>query len=160
VNGNQVKTRVLHYWRYTRRGYDCIATEAGKFKSDVLVSNGKEIIECETKISRADLRNDFKKKKHGIYQKPSTWYSKWIPNKFYFAVPENLVDYAVELSEDYGYGVIKVMDKKITNNRKDIFCSIIKNADTLHSKFKTKLHRQIVLRESSELVRLRMKLYD
>lgn len=160
MNANEVKTKTLHYWRFTRNGYNFIATEAGKFKSDILVSNEKEIIECETKISRADLRNDFKKKKHGIYKKPSSWYSKWIPNKFYFAVPENLTELALELVEDTPYGVIEVSSKSISNRKKEVYCVIVKSAKTVQPKFKEKLHKQIVMRGSSELIRLRIKMYS
>jgi len=159
MNANEVKTKVLHYWRFTRNGYNYIATEAGKFKSDILVSNEKEIVECETKISRADLRNDFKKKKHAIYKKPTAWYSKWLPNKFYFAVPESLAEYALELSEDTGYGVIAVSSNKISKRKKDTYCKILKAANVIQPNFKEKLHRQIIMRESSELIRLRIKMY-
>ena len=114
MKANEIKTKVLHYWRFTRNGYNYIATEAGKFKSDVLVSNEKEIIECETKISKADLKKDFIKKKHEIYKKPTTWYSQWLPNKFYFAVPEDLVKEALALTEETNYGVIEVSSKKFT----------------------------------------------
>jgi len=160
MNANEIKTKVLHYWRFTRNGYNYIATEAGKFKSDILVSNEKEIIECETKISRADLRNDFKKKKHSIYGKPSTWYAKWIPNKFYFAVPKSLTEYALELSEGTPYGVIEVSDKIIGKNKKEIYCQIVKSAGVIQNKFKEKLHKQILMRCSSELIRLRIKMYS
>jgi len=160
MNAHEVKTKVLHYWRFTRNGYNYIATEAGKFKSDILVSNEKEIIECETKISRADLRNDFKKKKHGVYKKPTTWYSKWLPNKFYFAVPKNLTEYALELVEGTTYGVLEVSDRKISKRKKDTYCKIIKTASMIQPKFKEKLHKQILMRCSSELIRLRIKMYS
>jgi hypothetical protein len=159
MNANDIKTKVLHYWRFTRKGYNFIATEAGKFKSDILVSNEKEIIECETKISRADLRNDFKKRKHTIYKEPSLWYQKWIPNKFYFAVPKNLVEYSLELVEGTNYGIIEVSDKCISKQKKEVYCLIVKPAGTIQPKFKEKLHRQIVMRCSSELIRLRIKTY-
>jgi len=157
MKSSELKTKVLHYWRFTRSGYNFIATEAGKFKSDVLVSNGKEIIECETKISREDLRNDFKKKKHDIYKNPSKWYASWVPNKFYFAVPENLTQYAVELTEESPYGVIEVSSSLLGTRKKDVFCKIIKSATAIQPKFNPKLHKQIIMRGSSELIRMRIK---
>ena len=159
MNAHEIKTKTLHYWRFTRSGYNYIATEAGKFKADILVSNEKEIIECETKISKSDLKNDFKKKKHGVYKKPSSWYTKWIPNRFYFAVPKELVDLAKELVKDTPYGVIEVSDKKISKRKKEVYCSIVKSAKIIQPKFKEKLHKQLIMRESSELVRLRLKTY-
>jgi len=160
MKANELKTKVLHYWRYTRNGYNYIATEAGKFNADVLVSNEKEIIECETKISRADLRNDFKKKKHSIYKNPSKWYASWIPNKFYFAVPETLTAYALELTQETVYGVIEVSSNKIGSRKKEVYCKIRKSAGVIQPKFKAKLHRQVLMRGSSELVRLRIKMFN
>lgn len=159
MNAHEIKTKTLHYWRFTRNGYNYVATEAGKFKSDILVSNEKEIIECETKISKSDLKNDFKKKKHSIYEKPSSWYSKWIPNRFYFAVPKELVELARELVGGTVYGVIEVSDKIISNRKKEVYCTIVRPAGIIQPKFKEKLHKQIVMRESSELIRLRLKTY-
>jgi len=159
MKAHEVKTKVLHYWRFTRNGYNSIATEAGKFKADILVSNGKEIIECETKISKADLKNDFKKKKHGIYLNPTTWYSKWLPNKFYFAVPSKLLDIALEMVQDREYGVIEVFDKKISKRKREVYCRIVKSAKPIQTKFNEKLNKQIIMRGSSELIRLRLKTY-
>jgi len=160
MDAHEIKTKALHYWRFTRNGYNYISTEAGKFKADILVSNEKEIIECETKISRADLRNDFKKKKHSIYANPSAWYSKWLPNKFYFAVPTSLVDLALELVEETKYGVIEVYDKSFSKRKKEVYCKIVKSAQVIQPAFREKLHKQILMRSSSELVRLRIKTYS
>ena len=164
MNSTEIKTKLLHYWRFTRNGYDYLATEVGKFNSDVLVSNTKEIVECEVKCSRADLRNDFKKTarsgtlKHGVYKKPSPYYSQWLPNKFYFAVGKDLTAYALEMVGGTPYGVIEVSGNSFSNRKKDIHCRIAKKAGTIQPKFNNKLHRQIVMRESSELIRLRIKL--
>ncbi len=159
MNANEIKTKVLHYWRFTRSGYNYIATEVGKFKSDVLISNKKEIIECEVKISKEDLKKEFDKKKHEIYKKPSTWYSKWIPNKFYFAVPEEILDIALDITKDTPYGVILVDSKKISKKKKECYCTIIKQANIIQPLFKEGLYKQIIMRESSELIRLRIKEY-
>ena len=164
MNSVEIKTKVLYYWRFNRKGYDYIATEVGKFNSDILVSNSREIIECEIKTSKYDLKNDFKKTsrsgipKHSLYANPTKYYSQWIPNKFYFAVDEDLVDYALDSVKDTPYGVILVSSKKIIPSNKDTYCKIIRKADIIQPSFKKKLHRQIILRESSELIRLRMKL--
>jgi len=153
---NELKTKVLHYWRFTR-SYKYVATEAGKFNSDILVSNEKEIIECEIKNSKSDLVNDLKKKKHGIYKNPSKWYSQWIPNKFYFAIPKNLLETATELTEGTPYGVILIEDKILTLKKKEKYCTVIKQARILQNNFKIKLQDQIILRMSSELIRIRLK---
>jgi len=164
VNSSEIKTKLLHYWRFTRNGYDYLATEVGKFNSDVLVSNGKEIIECEVKCSRADLRNDFKKTarsgtlKHSVYKKPSTYYSQWLPNRFYFAVGKELGEYALEMVSGTPYGVIEVSSNPFSNRKRDSYCLIVKKAGIIQPIFRKKLYRQIIMRESSELIRLRIKL--
>jgi len=159
VNAQDIKTKVLHYWRFTRNGYNYISTESGKFKSDILISDEKEIIECEVKISKTDLKNDFKKKKHDIYKKPSKWYSQWIPNKFYFAVPKELTQDAVDLVINTKYGILEVSDKIINKRRKEVYCRIVKAAGVIQPNFKKKLHKQILMRCSSELIRLRIAIY-
>ena len=157
MNSSEVKTKTLHYWRFIRKDYNFIATEVGRFNSDVLVANNKEIIACEIKVSKYDLKNDLKKKKHSIYKKLNKYYFKWIPNKFYFAVPSNLISYAKEIVENTEYGILEVLDKNIVSNKKVSYCKIVKKAKKLHKEYNLALHKQIILRESSELIRLRIK---
>ncbi len=66
---------------------------------DVFAVKTNEMIEFEIKISKSDLLGDGKKKKH---QKSPT------VNKFYYVVPQNLVDDAISLCEKLNplYGVI------------------------------------------------------
>ena len=157
MNSGEIKTKVLHYWRFIRNGYNIVATEAGRFNSDVLVSSGHEIVECEVKISLPDLKKEFYKKKHAIYLNPSKYYSQWIPNKFYFAIPESLLDKTIDICSDTPYGIILVSSEKFRRSKKVSYCKIIKKSAILYKKFNDKLHKQIVMRESSELIRLRIK---
>jgi hypothetical protein len=156
MNSSEIKNKLLWYWKWKRQ-YKFVATEAGCYNADVLVSNGKEIIECEVKIDKRDLRNDFKKRKHVFYSKEKSnhisYYENFIPNKFFFAVPECLVDEAKLLCEGKPYGVIKALD----NNQK--LCRIVKRAKLLHSRFNNRLHEDIISRTMNELVTLRMKHY-
>jgi hypothetical protein len=157
MNSKEIKTKLLHYWRFRRRYIYC-ATEVGKFKADILVSNGEEILEIEVKVSRGDIVQEKKKKKHFIYHNPSTWYSQFVPNKFYIAVPKNLVPIVTDLTINKNYGIVQVKKKQITKNRKEVYCKIIKQAKIIYPKFNEKLHRQIIMRMGSELIRMRMKL--
>lgn len=145
MTSSDIKTKLLAYWRFKRQ-YEYVSTEAGVYNSDVLVSNSKEIIECEVKIDKYDLRNDFKKNKHYVYSKTS---SKYKPNKFFFAVPTELVLEASCLVENYPYGIIEVSEEND--------CKIIKKASLIHVGFSQLLFKNIVYRMSSELVNLRMR---
>ncbi len=153
MKSTEIKTKILHYYRFHRK-FIHIATEIGPFHSDVLVSNKKEIIECEVKTCLPDLKNEFNKKKHLFYSRLINL--DYIPNKFFFALPENLIEHAKPLIKNYPYGIIKVSDE-ILRLRKPAYCSIIKNAKPIRLGFPIKLHNKIVLRESSELIRLRMQ---
>lgn len=155
MDASDIKVLLLHYWRYNR-GYKYIATECGKFWSDVMVSNEKEIIECEVKISISDLKNDFLKKKHEIYKNPSNYYKQWIPNKFYFAVPDGLqekTDQLILKSNYTNYGIIVVSNtKSLLDSEK---CHVYRKVSKLHNRFNKKLLKQLVNRMSSEIVRTR-----
>jgi len=163
MDSYEMKTKLLHYWRFKRQ-YDYFATETGKFKSDVLISNEKEIVEIEVKTNFQDLKNDFLKKKRGnrkkheIYSSPTVWYAKFLPNKFYFAIPKELVTKTVGYLSQSNYGIIEVSNKKITNSKKVFYCKIIKKASIMYPHFNEKLQHQIILRMGSEIIRLRMEL--
>lgn len=131
-----------------------MATEVGPYDSDILVSNGQEIIECEIKVAAQDLREDFKKRKHLLYSQGSF---RYVPNKFFFAVPNKLVNLALELTESTNYGVIEVSEAPLNNKRKQCFCKIVKMAKPLNGNFSEVLLRAIILRASSELIQIRIK---
>lgn len=91
-----------------------MATEVGKFSADFLAisKSGKDLIEVEVKVSKTDLANDFKKRKHMVY---SDKRDKWTPNYFFFAVPPHLVEYAVASCVGKPYGVLEIIkaDKRV-----------------------------------------------
>lgn len=156
MKSSELKNKVLHYWRYNRR-YSKICTEGGKFESDVLISNNKEIIECEIKTNKHDLVTlEWKKKKHSIYAKPNKWYINFIPNRFFIAVPKELVSFALEVVKDTKYGVLEVKEKG-NMFRRNALCIIRKKAQLLTDKLNNKLLIQLEWRESSELIRTRME---
>ena len=160
----EMKIKLLHYWRFKRR-YMWTATEVGRFNSDVLASDGKHIVECEVKTTFQDLKNDFKKtvqnrKKHEIYSAPTVWYSKYLPNKFYFAIPEELTIEAKSFLKDTSNGIIEINNKKLSNDKKINYCKIVKRASIIYPKFNEKLHHQILLRMGSEVIRLRLDLME
>jgi len=95
-----------------------VATEIGydKYKSDVICipKNNKDgkLIEIEVKVSKSDLLSEFvnKSSKHDDL----LLNSKDAPNYFYFAVPEELVDFTKTLLKEKGkknYGIIQYKEK-------------------------------------------------
>ncbi len=171
MDAKEVKSKLLHYFRFCK-GYHWAATEVGGFNADVMVANYREIIECEVKVSKADLKNEFKKKtkirKHEIYC--SNRQRKHVPNKFYFAVPLNLVRLALKYTKDTPYGVIlvsstpmhfEVPNKRSRRTRKikthEVYCKIRKEAQLLQQPAQEHLKRKIFLRMSSELTRMHIK---
>ena len=111
MNSNYMKAILCQYFRYNQ-SCKYVATEAGMFNSDFLAIKKNNLYEVEIKISKADLSNDFKKDKHKKYN--SGQYIKYCPTYFYFAVPSELVQFALSKVEGTKYGVIEVYaeDKK------------------------------------------------
>lgn len=129
-----------------------IATEAGSFNSDALGINEEKMIEIEVKVTMQDFKNDFNKWKHNRY---SGYFSEsvdqWVPNYFYFAMPDELIEDAklflkarAEKENKVGcYGVIQMSDWKI-----------VKRAKKLHERKPTNtVKSSIALRMGSELIR-------
>lgn len=154
MNSLECKVKVLHYFRFKRR-YLYIATEAGKFNSDILISDGEQIIEVEVKISISDLKNEIKKKKHKIYASPTSYYSKFLPNYFIFAVPESMLEKAKKYIRETD-GLISIFEKPI-GAKSETYCKIIKKPKLITEKFSVSLHYELLLRMGSELIRGRLK---
>ncbi len=119
----ELKYRALCWLRLEQR---CafIATECGSFSADVLGINEKKMIEVEVKVTESDLKADFKKPKHYAYLKTlgSTWQQQWVPNLFYFAVPEELVEFAKAYiaEKNAPYGVICLKDFKVVKRARPL----------------------------------------
>ncbi len=111
---DELKAMVAGYFRY-KRMCSLIAFEASDRcqwsqgePADVLaVTNARLLYEIEVKISLTDLKNDIKKKKHQIISR----YPGELPiHCFYFAVPDDLTNPALEIiKEVYPYaGLLSV----------------------------------------------------
>ena len=94
--------------------------------------------EVEIKVSKSDLKNDFKKPKHRIY-KERIGKEPWIPSKFYFAVPSSLKEFAVAQVVDKPYGVIEILDNSPCKTKK-IYTRIF-DTDEYKNSFIAQLHR-------------------
>lgn len=102
------------YFRFKRQ-FPIVASEAGGYYSDVLCVKGTEIVEVEVKVDRSDFEADFKKDKHRNYRNDDTE-NKWRfhPDKFYFAVPEEMKDYCLKRIKEEcpEYGLIVIGEPK------------------------------------------------
>jgi hypothetical protein len=136
-------------WLRLRRRCAFIATEVGNFSADVLGISEKRMIEVEVKQNLVDLRNDFQKQKHSNYlqaHEMPTWERQWIPNAFYFAVTDDLVEPAKELLQRKRadrYGIIALSGFRV-----------VKMARKLHDRPPSS-HAKFIcaLRMGSELIR-------
>lgn len=75
---------VLNY-KYTTTEFDL---------KDVCACNKNYSVEIECKISKSDLKNELKSKtkikKHNAYANPTKKYYHWIPNRFYYAITDEM----------------------------------------------------------------------
>lgn len=143
-----------------------VCTEAGRFNADVLGADDKQLVEVEVKRSRSDFAADFKNKvyKHECYADGRETYKRvWIPNYFYFFVPENLVEAGLEILEEQKSpaGLVALRIPKvgiydhIPVSRR---VSVVKRANKIHSRSPSPgVIKALGLRMSSEIATLRMR---
>lgn len=142
-------------WLRLRQRCPFIATEAGPNSADVLGISEKRMIEIEVKTSKADFLADFRKYKHKNYTGQtycgSAWDVQWIPNQFYYAVPDEMIDVCREIlerknssGESYEkYGLISAGSFTVVKRAKKLH----DREPTSHAKF------SLALRMGSELLR-------
>ncbi len=161
MNSEDLKTECLAWLRYLRR-CDIVCTEVGKYASDVWGLTAVRLIEIETKISLSDLKADFKKHKHQLYNRYAIeeGHRSQIPNSFYFAMPEDLVEKAkaflatVELPIAKKYGIIRIENPEqwVGGTTLGRSAAVIIKAGVLHSQPPNPHTREVALmRSASEL---------
>lgn len=160
ISSNHLKTAVMADLRFNKKCF-LVATEAGIFYADVLGFDGKRLIEVEIKISKQDLLSDLKKDKHKYFSNipPDDYWSKYIPNQFYYCVPRCLVNEALEMTKDFKYGVIEY-NGGLFNDIKTVgsFVKIIKPSKFLHKNIAPPdVQRVLSMRSSSELINHKIK---
>jgi hypothetical protein len=93
-----LKTEALCWLRFEKQ-MESVCTEGGYWNADVMGVCPEFAIEVEVKVSKADLLAEFKNKraKHAYYQGKG---DKWAPNYFYFLVPPDLAEAAVDIVKE------------------------------------------------------------
>lgn len=113
-----IKLELMKYFRF-EKGMVFVCSECIN-QSDINAINDKCLVEVEVKISKSDFRREFeaptlkngtywKAKKHEFYANPENAYSSYIiPNKFYFCVPEEMEQWAMEYlrGKNQKYGLL------------------------------------------------------
>lgn len=162
VTAKDITASVMANLRFTKK-MNVLASEAGYFSSDVLAVQTEKgrFIEVEVKVSKSDLMADFKKYKHEYYlhqyktgeplkdSRRWKWYNSFVPKQFFFAVPEEMLEYTLNAVEDLPYGVICYRDSGVAHFRR---VRIEKTAKRLHTKpVPENVISDILLRMSSEI---------
>jgi hypothetical protein len=158
MNSTILKTEALAWLRFVKK-MDLICTEGGPWNSDVIGCTETMSVEVETKISRADLLAEFRKKttKHAYYETGE----RWCPNFFYFLVPEELGPSTVEtVTEKMPKAGVLIYKPDMWPGLKDRLLIgrrliVLKSAQRLRKHKPTeKFKRQLMLRMGSELASL------
>ena len=151
---------MLCWLRFGKR-FKYVSTECGEFNADVLGSDGKQLIEIEVKVSKADFLADFRNKaKHNVYANPQTTsWPEWIPHKFYIIVPPNLADFAKDfLAMNYPrYGLIVMSEQFERGMYYKPESHVLVKAAALHREpVPPKVLNGLLMRMSSEICGLRI----
>lgn len=152
MNSAVLKAEAMAWLRFVKK-MDLICTEGGPWNSDVIGCTETASIEVETKISRADLLAEFRKKerKHSYYETGE----RWCPNFFYFLVPEEIADSTIQtVTEKMPRAGVLAFKPGLTDliGRRLV---VVKKAQRLRKHKPTdKFKRQLMLRMGSELASL------
>src|ERR1700761_5989417 len=101
MDSSILKTEALCWLRFAKH-MPYVATETGYWAADVFGANDKFSIEVEVKVSIADLKREFTTKtaKHYLYANAEASPTKGAPNYFYFYVPQELEQQALEVIKE------------------------------------------------------------
>lgn len=147
-----MKVEALCWLRFERH-LPYVCTEVGPWNADVLGMNNRFSVEVEVKTSKADLRREFstKKSKHFLYNNAD---GGTPPNYFYFMVPKDIAEYAVELVKSMApkAGVAVYDPDNLGFHRHGSMTYVAKPPVRLHKEWPTDALKHTVLnRMSSEL---------
>jgi hypothetical protein len=152
LTSSTIKTAVLGHFRFHGL-WTLFSTEASEWHADILMVDPREyLVEFEVKVSIADLKEDFKKRKHEAYRK-YRGKSGLVPNRLYYSVPKEMGARAREILGPYpAYGIVTVEEGTRA-------VEVVKSAGLIHEFHKAtpKAKRIILLRMGSELIDLRRR---
>lgn len=143
-----IKLAVMEHFRFKKQ-WICVDE---CLHADVIADSGKRIVEVEVKVTREDLIRGEAKKAHKHQNYDLQFYKSFIPNLYYFCVPYELKDVAVEYAAKLNpkYGVMYY--SPATGN-----VITVKRARALHKEYSEKHRHQIAKRCSCKLITLMQK---
>ncbi len=159
LDSSVLKLAALSWLRYGKR-MPIVCTEVGRWNADVLGVSPSAAIEVEVKVSKADMRAEFRNKtsKHFLYENAQES-SVHVPNQFYFIVPSHLADEAVAIAGESApkAGVISYnAERPGPYHREDV--RVLKQAKKLKSAPpSTAMLVAAMMRCSSEVCGLRLR---
>lgn len=153
MDSSTLKAAALAWLRYGKR-MPIVCSEVGKWNADVLGVSKSSSIEVEVKISKSDLKQEFKTKasKHYLYENCRDD-SPNVPNYFYFMVPATLEEAACEVvGTNAPKAGIAIYHADSADRRLDHRVEIVKKPKKLKNGAPSRsLVSAAVLRASSEL---------
>ncbi len=158
MNAADLKSEILGWLRYVRK-QDIICTEVGPYNADCWGISDTRLIEVETKVTLADLRADLGKRKHQAFKAAPHLYG--VPSLFYFAVPPELVDKAIEFLDAEkekaavaSYGLLCVTKVSGYQGRQT---RVVREAQKIHTRKPTPVELRVAtMRMSSEICGLHL----
>lgn len=135
---NKLHLEAVCWLRFVRR-FQYVCTEYGRWNCDVIGLTAETSVELEIKSSISDLKAEFKNKvtKHKIYNSNSPHARPFVPNYFYFFMPQALVEKAKPIIHEQSpfAGIISMAD---TNYRAGMNASVVHKAKLIHDDPPTK----------------------
>jgi len=159
VNSRELKNEAMAWLRFVKR-FPIVATEVGNWKADVLGLDEKTSTEVEVKVSKSDLKAEFRNKgaKHYVYGNVGTGF---VPTYFYLFVPEYMREQALEVAgtanPKYGVAIYHPESGNMPGQKTEIARRASKLVERPPS---TRLVKAATARMSSELCGLHRALYE
>lgn len=164
ITSDYIKTALIHYFRF-KRSFEAVATEVSYIWgiADVMAYNDDVVVEVEVKIDKSDLYKELNgsckeaKHKFGLNKNITSVNKEYaIPNKFYFCVTENLLEFTLQyvnkINSKYGVMVFNPRNWRLKN-----MIIIKKQAKNLHNIRSVTLIRLIIRRLCSEIANIYQK---
>ncbi len=144
INSYEIKTALMRYFRWQRQFICAEEVSLGWGWADILADTGEQIYEVEVKISKSDLQNESKKRKHNKLVSHRA-------NKFYLCVPKYLI-------KDTFKWVNKTNEKYGIIEYRDLYnVYVIKKAKLLHDKYNPEIKDRINRRLSTVVINYMLK---
>lgn len=152
MTANELKTYIIGYLRFKKQIKIC-ATEVNFADIIAYDSSRNRLIEIETKVSKQDFLNDFKKPKHKRTTRRA--------NLFYFGVTHDIRDFVCQYLVEHNshYGVISYDEFAYKPDLIPQRIGIYRQADLLNNDDNRIIKEDLINRMASEIYALRSKLY-